>query len=504
MRLRRDFALIVTGLAAAGWIAYRKDQAHADEEEIFYLAVYTLLTGLAWWAALGLRSRGSRAPWVLLAAFETSWWAGDIVGNAGDLLFKGKDYAWLDTLQWISQGAYWIGYVAIFAMLIIMVRRRAPGQLLAGSLDGLILATAIGMVVWQFLVLPQLVAPDFDVKSFGFAMYPIADVVVIAAALLLALAPGQRGVATRLLLGGVLLIMSNDLGYNIVSKYFPDHVGRLTAVALFSNVIMVAVALHQNRAELTTPVRQARHLHAARVVFLGIALLTAPAMSLTDPGTAWAGERALLLAGSVLTSVFILVRFTSAVRDQESIRQELAYQAAHDALTGLTNRRSLTQHLHHALHTGDQHAVLLYVDLDGFKAVNDGAGHAAGDAVLAEVARRLQNAVRKTDIVARLGGDEFAVLCPGLIPLDTATDLAQRVLDSLTEPVVHAGHAHRVGASIGIAVPTSNDIAVTGQDVRAEHLLRTADHAMFEAKRLGKGRFVVAHADDHLDVSAAA
>ncbi|WP_432523256.1 diguanylate cyclase domain-containing protein [Kineococcus sp. SYSU DK006] len=177
--------------------------------------------------------------------------------------------------------------------------------------------------------------------------------------------------------------------------------------------------------------------------------------------------------------------YTSLATDitaQLAAEQRLAHQALHDALTGLANRTLLHRRLEEA---AAQPLGLLYVDLDGFKAVNDTAGHAAGDAVLVEVARRLRACVRPGDTVARLGGDEFAVLCPAA-PREAVTATAARVLQALRPPVALAGGDAVVGASVGVRWSAGGPAAAP-----AEQVLREADEAMYEAKRAGKDQVVV-------------
>ena len=165
----------------------------------------------------------------------------------------------------------------------------------------------------------------------------------------------------------------------------------------------------------------------------------------------------------------------------------LAQQARTDPLTKLANRltfqafatRSLTRLARHPGMVG-----VLYLDLDGFKKINDTLGHGAGDRVLIEVAERLTKATRKEDVVARLGGDEFAVLLVELSNASEATVSAQRILDALDEPFVVDGQRAEVSTGIGIAV-TSN------ADVLPDELVRRADTALFQAKRSGRGRWQV-------------
>jgi diguanylate cyclase (GGDEF)-like protein len=147
-------------------------------------------------------------------------------------------------------------------------------------------------------------------------------------------------------------------------------------------------------------------------------------------------------------------------------------------LTALPNRALLADRLTDAITRGDEQLSVVYVDLDDFKAVNDGLGHAAGDRLLQAVADRLMTAVRGSDTVARLGGDEFAILVLG----DHAGEVAERVLTVLREPFEVSGHHVTVSASVGVAAAAGTD---------PDELLRNADVAMYEAKGGGKGAVAV-------------
>ncbi|GAB2842419.1 hypothetical protein GCM10027200_48300 [Lentzea nigeriaca] len=165
-------------------------------------------------------------------------------------------------------------------------------------------------------------------------------------------------------------------------------------------------------------------------------------------------------------------------------REQLRHEATHDPLTGVANRSLFRDRLESALAVRDRARplILLFIDVDGFKAVNDNHGHAEGDIVLRNVAARLQNSVRQEDVVARLGGDEFGVLVDG----GDADDIGSRLLDALAHPHEVHGRVHHVHASIGVAQRFSYDSTVT-----ADEVLGAADAAMYTAKRLGKGMVVV-------------
>ena len=173
--------------------------------------------------------------------------------------------------------------------------------------------------------------------------------------------------------------------------------------------------------------------------------------------------------------------------DRKRLESKLIHDALHDPLTGLANRVLLRDHLERALarHGRSPGTVaLLFVDLDDFKRVNDGFGHAAGDQILCRVAERLVAAVRADDVVGRQSGDEFAVLLTQVRGDDEASAAAERILGELRRPIQLGGRSIVVGGSIGIAVAPARDAA-------AEDLLIQADAAMYAAKGAGKDTFAV-------------
>jgi diguanylate cyclase (GGDEF)-like protein/PAS domain S-box-containing protein len=164
------------------------------------------------------------------------------------------------------------------------------------------------------------------------------------------------------------------------------------------------------------------------------------------------------------------------ISDRRRLQERLTHEAYHDALTGLANRALLQRHLDEAVReAGRDQVAVLFCDLDGFKAVNDSRGHEMGDRLLCLVAGRLARCVRDGDVVARFGGDEFAVLVRGNGASALASDIAHRVVVSISEPFSVDGVELRVGASIGIAA--------VGEGARsADELMRNADLAMYRAK----------------------
>ena len=195
-----------------------------------------------------------------------------------------------------------------------------------------------------------------------------------------------------------------------------------------------------------------------------------------------------MLASALLSLLLILVlqRTYSLMRARETELQAahdaLESVAYHDALTQLPNRRLLMDHLRHAVANSDRHGhrvAVCFLDLDGFKEVNDRYGHDAGDELLCQVARRLESCVRANETVARLGGDEFVILLAGFGDLASCEDILKRVLADVSRPVPIGAHSVQVEASIGVALYPS---AGSSADTLLEH----ADQAMYRAKRAGK------------------
>ncbi|WP_433381703.1 diguanylate cyclase [Actinoplanes sp. CA-142083] len=422
-----------------------------------YLICFAGLTAAAWATALH-RTAGGRTPWVLIAAAVTSWLGGDVTWAVLQLTHAETDVGVQD-LFWLA------GYPLLAAAMLSIVRRRGPGRGRAALQDGLTLTTAATVAAWQLFIAPNL---DGDALAvFVGALYPVGDLVLLAAVLYLVLSPGRTGLPGKLLVAGIGLMLFLDTGITLVTAdWAAVDVDRLNGALLLANGLAVAPLLLRERDLLVRPVRaEVASLHPARLIFLGIALLTAPVTAVAQ-GAAPAGERVLLLIATVTTVALCLARFTGAVREQARAQQSLIHLAGHDSLTGLANRRALSERLA----AGLEGLVLLYIDLDGFKAINDEHGHAAGDAVLVEVARRIRGQVRSSDLCARLGGDEFAVLGEGLSSAE-----AERIEYALSEPIVVPGAVVRVGASVGIAS--------TAECIDGDDLLSRADQAMFAIKR---------------------
>ncbi len=183
-----------------------------------------------------------------------------------------------------------------------------------------------------------------------------------------------------------------------------------------------------------------------------------------------------------IAGVIALIR---DITERKNAEQQIEYQAYHDALTGLANRRLFQEHLSIALALAQRReraVAVLFLDLDHFKVINDSLGHSIGDALLQQVAQRLRSAVREGDTVARVGGDEFTIVLQELADAQEAAIVAEKVLRTVAAPMDINGERLYATASIGITVfPTDGD--------DAETLLKNADAAMYRAKSEGRNTY---------------
>jgi diguanylate cyclase (GGDEF)-like protein len=179
--------------------------------------------------------------------------------------------------------------------------------------------------------------------------------------------------------------------------------------------------------------------------------------------------------------IHVALRLAALAIADHRTKRRLRWAAAHDPLTGLANRAEFARRLDEQAH-GD--LVLLYIDLDDFKPINDAHGHPVGDLVLKEVGRRIASVIGPRDTVGRLGGDEFAVVCPGMSDPMQGREVGDRIVKAIRVPLIANGLRLTVGASVGVAVGA--------QPLIPTILARRADEALYHAKHAGKNTVCIA------------
>ena len=194
----------------------------------------------------------------------------------------------------------------------------------------------------------------------------------------------------------------------------------------------------------------------------------------------------IAVTGAVL--LYLLISTIRQVRHREIVELKLRHMANHDLLTNLPNRRQGIEYLTRAMAGGRRHVTqvgVLFIDLDGFKTINDRYGHQAGDEVLIETAKRFLACVRDTDVVARLGGDEFLIVLSDITDETATLRVAELILEAASQPYQFGADEATLSASVGIAFyPHHTD--------NPDDLIKMADNAMYQAKEAGKNNYRIA------------
>jgi diguanylate cyclase (GGDEF)-like protein len=401
------------------------------------------------------------------------------------------------------------------AGLTVLGWRRDSAAGVADVLDATMAAAGAALLVWA-LTTDVADPPSAEPRFVVLVVLPLGAALVFAAAIKLVLSAGLRTPAITLLAlaAAVLVAASLDVvipttdGFELIS-------GRATKLLWTAHgTLLGAVALHPSFTHATrdialgdvslSPWRIALFAVTAVVVPLAVAVgftaepdsFSRSAAGIAIP-TATAAAVLLSLLGRLALAARVSQRraaelarrsvaLMEALDRQEELRQELAYRAMHDPLTGLSNRVVLAERLEWALtrRGGSAHPALLLVDLDGFKDINDTYGHPIGDDLLSKVSQRLQAVAPDTAVVARLGGDEFAILVDVVHSSDAVTH-AEAVLSAIQRPFYVDDQEMLLSASIGLLVVDSAEASIAPSEA-----LRDADLALYAAKSLGKNRAV--------------
>jgi len=430
-------------------------------------------------------------PWYLMATGIGLWTVADSIDSVI------TDVVGIDPAPSPADPVYLLGYLPMTAALLVLVRGRRPRRDPAGNLDSAIVTAALALLAWVLLVAPGTLGNKvWGPADLVAALYPAVDLVLVGGLARLLTTPGGRTRSFRLLVVAVLMMVTADVADAALSTDGPASTALLEALWLSSYAVWGASALHPSMVSLTEPPRvEPVTFSRWRMAAIGAAVLVPPAVLAIWTALGLTVDVWAIVVGSVLVVTLAVLRIKvsfdqiqAANADREAARMALAHQAAHDSLTGLPNRAQAMTMMRGALSRAQRSGAvigLLFVDLDGFKQVNDTLGHAAGDEVLVTSGRRMQACVRTGDVVARLGGDEFVVLLEPVDEETSAVAVADRVVAALRQPItLDTGREVVIGASVGVAI---------AQDgvVDPDRLLHEADVAVYSAKVGGRDRVEV-------------
>ncbi len=476
--------LLISGFVNAIVISAVAGLAPSQAVSDGIIAGCALVAAGAWiWRAAHASSRGS-ITWMIFAAGFSSWGVAETIWFGYDL-FGGGD----PPQPSMADLFYVLGYVlmAIGLLRLVVVRGRPAAR--ASALDALALTIAAGTILVQLeLLAPNIFRNGVNAADTLAIVYAILDVPLLGGIAWLMLSPGRRGAPLALLIGAFGVMYMADLAYALGNLYYGAGIRVSSFAYPMAYLLAAGAAVHPDTVRLDEPnPAVAEDDHATRLVFLAIALVTPASLQLFAP---LLGLPPLGVAGAVVTisvSVVILVRMARLLKDNNRARarareahESLHRQATRDHLTGLYNRGWAVDYLEELLRGehGEGQFALLYIDLDGFKLINDDLGHDAGDELLRLVAERLEGGVRGSDAVVRLGGDEFIAVCPPPISSGDAEVLAARLVGLLSERFQLGPNEVNVTASVGVLTATSH------ADIAPADLLRDADIALYRAKEV--------------------
>ncbi|GAA4588304.1 hypothetical protein GCM10023107_08960 [Actinoplanes octamycinicus] len=422
-------------------------------------------------------------------AARSVWW----LLAAGQVMYAGADIAYFVTTTGsetnypvLANVLYLAQYLLVAAALVLLGRRRSPQRNTAALVDTAILAVAAAVLWWVFLIHPAVAAPGFSaLDRVAATIYPVMDLCVLTVAIRLLLGGGARQTSYQLVLAFLGLTLFADTAYGLLTLHgMYENGGWSDAVYLVSYLALGAAALHPSMRRVAEPVEGRSGATLYRVVLLAVATLVAPVVLAVQNLRHAASSDLVVVTASAVLFLLMLTRMAGLIAAQRRI-------AMTDGLTGVHTRRHLSDALRAERERAARHGgsfAMLLVDVDHFKHINDTYGHPAGDQVLREVAGRLRDACRDTDVVARFGGEEFAVLVTGEVPgrlAALAEELRQRI----------AGAPVLVDNRTAITVTVSIGAAVLPGTASTEELLVAADGALYAAKRGGRNRVVVGDAE---------
>jgi diguanylate cyclase (GGDEF)-like protein len=369
-----------------------------------------------------------------------------------------------------------VGNALVLVAALTQVLRHGRGirGSLGGIIDTTIVALALGGLLWDVVLWPNLVDPyDQRVQQVNLFVVIFALCGVLGALARLVQITARPRVALWLLLAALGFALAGNIVYAIGPLSWQRVAASMMFMAAF--VALGLFGLEPSATQIAHPlaVPQSDELSTRRLFFLWVAVAAMPVVVGLRLLFGVEVDGLLLVVGGAAIAALVMVRIERLSSERNRAELALRFEASHDHLTGLPNRREFLDQLGNELAHAQQ-CVLFFCDLDGFKSVNDRLGHDFGDELLVEVGRRLRACVRQGDLVSRFGGDEFLILVRDQDQSIVST-ICGRIADALSRPIQLADEKVSIGASVGIAIATG--------EPDADALIRRADRAMYEAKR---------------------
>jgi diguanylate cyclase len=463
-------AAVVTLAAAVASVPPMSHHVGTVARACLYDTVYALAVPLLVLRAVFVPAQ--RGTWALFALGMGSYASAAVYSFMNLLAGRELPFPSVCDLGWLL--LYPFCYAAIVLLIRAEVRLGRLRTLLDGAVAGLGIAAASSLLVFDVLWTPA-TASGGELAHLVELAYPTGDALLIATLLCLWTVSGRAGRGRLAMLAvGVLALAIADTGYLALVAHDEYAPGTGTDVLYLSGSTMISAAAWRTRKPAWRPPPAAPGVPlvlplVSALFALGV-LLTATQEPVSPVSISLAG----------LSLVCVVGRTLLAFRELRSLGQVRQREARRDELTGLANRRAFQEYVASRIAQPDTEAILLLLDLDRFKDVNDSFGHHAGDRLLCYASARLATTVRGTDFLARLGGDEFVIVFGAArLRREHVEEVARRLRAELRRPFDIDGVQVHIDVSAGIAAARPDD--------SAEDLLQHADIAMYEAKRAGCG-----------------
>jgi diguanylate cyclase (GGDEF)-like protein len=428
----------------------------------------------------GIKATGrARLSWILIGAGASCWAAGEAIWSYYELIGHRET----PFPSFADAGFLAFTLLALAGLLVRRTFGFGRHRRSRAFLDGLLVAASLFEVSWV-TALGQVYAAGADSRFAELVSmaYPVGDLLLMTLTLVVlshARPDARRGLTV--LAAAFAALSVGDSGFAYLTATGQYQTGNLIDAGWIAGFLLLSLAAALPEPEYEPRGSEVTSRSALLLPYIPAVLALGIAAYRVRAGHS---DNVSLLAGASIVLI-LMVRQMLILDENRRLTMAVRHQAFHDQLTGLANRALFEDRLTHALalhRRAGRPLTLLIVDLDDFKSINDGLGHAAGDEVLRQLAHRLRAATRTGDTVARLGGDEFAIL--GEVVAD-GTALSERVMAALDSDFVLSGDSLPVRASIGIAELRARDEAID-----ADELLQRADAAMYTGKRQGKSQAV--------------